>query len=441
MAADSDIYEKKSDELLPNDRNEQQTTLRPNSEQPQAANDAPSDKSSLQGPTPEDSEYQWPYQRLSPLHEIAFVALICATQFMTQAALGQVILPIRALAAGLKVTSPSDLSWAIAAYSLTVGTFVLPAGRLGDMYGSKRMLIIGWGWFGLWSIIAGLSVFIKSDGDGRLIMFATCQALRGIGPAILLPNGVAILGRSYPNSNRKNGAFAAFAMCAPTGALIGGAFGAIFGQLAWWPWTFWSFGIAVVGIGALSWVVVPEDEKIGRSEKQVFDYGGAALGVAGLVLSNVAWNQAVVVGWPRAYVPVLLALGVLLLAAFAFWERKFKQPLLPKEVFNVGTVTILAITSLGWQSFGVALFYTVQIVTYIRGNGPLTTVAQFSPIAVTGFLAAVVTGLSIKFLPHHWLVCISALAFTVGNVLVSTMPEHQIYWAQLFVGLLIIPFG
>lgn len=75
--------------------------------------------------------------------------------------------------------------------SLTVGIFVLPAGRLGDIYGSRRMLFIGYIWFGLASMVAGLTVFAKSP-----IFFDVMRAFQGIGPAILLPNSIAVLGRS-----------------------------------------------------------------------------------------------------------------------------------------------------------------------------------------------------------------------------------------------------
>ncbi|KAK5170473.1 uncharacterized protein LTR77_005061 [Saxophila tyrrhenica] len=387
----------------------------------------------------------WPYESLSHIHELCFIILICCSQLLTQAAFGQTLIPYQPLAKGLGVSSPGQLAWTVASYSLTVGTFVLPAGRLGDMYGSKRMLIIGWVWFGIWSIVAGLSVLVplsRSGGSsGRVIMFCVSQALRGIGPAILLPNAVAIIGRSYPNGQRKNLVFAGFAMCAPLGAFVGAVFGGIFGQLAWWPWTMWSLGIAALGLGLAATFIIPADKAEQIQQDQHFDFVGALLGVAGLILFNVAWNQATVVGWPEAYVPVLLTLGILILAAFFLWESRIEQPLLPSSIFKPGTVVILLVTSLGWQSFGVFTFYLVQFLTNIRGTTPLGTVAQLATIAISGGAAAIVTGLSIRFIPSHWLITISASAFTVGNILLATMPAHQTYWAQAFVGLLIIPFG
>jgi hypothetical protein len=77
------------------------------------------------------------------------------------------------------------------------------------------MLAIGFAFFGIWSAITGFSAFSRSS-----IFFDFCRAMQGIGPAICLPNAVAILGRSYPPGHRKNIAFAMFAACAPVSVFI-----------------------------------------------------------------------------------------------------------------------------------------------------------------------------------------------------------------------------
>lgn len=382
----------------------------------------------------------WLHQTLSPIHEIAFVALICCSQFVTQAGFGQVLLQVERIGSSLGATSPGQLSWTVAGYSLTVGTFVLPAGRLGDMYGSKRMVMIGWAWFGMFSVIAGLSVFAPK-GQGAVIMFCTFQALRGMGPAILLPNSVAILGRSYPNGQRKNMAFALFAMCAPTGAYTGALFGTILGDLAWWPWALFSIGITAACLAAGAFLVIPADNHEETPVGQRFDFVGAMLGVSGLILFNFGWNQATNVGWQVAYVPTLLAIGVLILAVFVVYEKRVDQPLLPPDVFNAGVVIILAIVSLGWMSFGAFTFYTIQIIEVLRGCNPLNAAAQLTALAIAGTVAAISTGFLIKRIPAPWMMSISAAAFTVGNILTATMPARQTYWAQTFIGFLIIPFG
>ena len=78
---------------------------------------------------------------------------------MTQAALGQVIAPLHIIGESFGTKNEGQLSWFAAGYSLTVGTFILIAGRIGDMYGYKRAFTLGFVWFGLWSLLAGFSVY------------------------------------------------------------------------------------------------------------------------------------------------------------------------------------------------------------------------------------------------------------------------------------------
>jgi MFS family permease len=152
-------------------------------------------------------------------HEVAFVLTVCMAQLMTQAGLGQAIAPLHIIGASFGVDDdPAQLAWFPAAYSLTVGTFILIAGRLGDLYGHKRLFVAGFLWFGLWSVIAGFAVY---SGP---ILFDCCRAFQGIGPAFLLPNGIAILGTTYEPGVRKAMVFSAFGAMAPSGFVVGALF-------------------------------------------------------------------------------------------------------------------------------------------------------------------------------------------------------------------------
>jgi MFS family permease len=90
------------------------------------------------------------------------------------------------------------LSWYVAGYSLTVGTFILIAGRLGDMYGHKNIFTGGWLWFALWSLLACVSYYYNFQ-----IFFIIYRTLQGSGPVFLIPNGLAILGRTYPEGEEE----------------------------------------------------------------------------------------------------------------------------------------------------------------------------------------------------------------------------------------------
>ena len=146
---------------------------------------------------------------------------------MTQAALGQTLSILHVIGDSFGLTNPGDLSWLIAGYSLTVGTFILVAGRFGDMFGYKRMLLLGYCWFSFWSMVAGLSVYSNH------VLFVFARVLQGIGPAFCLTNGLALLGAAYSPGQRKDMVFALFGATAPGGSMVGAAFAGLF-SLAWW---------------------------------------------------------------------------------------------------------------------------------------------------------------------------------------------------------------
>lgn len=91
--------------------------------------------------------------------EILLVTVVCCAQITTQAGLCSVLAVLGTIAEDFDIHSPGEESWLIAAYSLTVGSFILISGRLGDIFGYKKMMIIGYLWFSLWSLVCGLAAY------------------------------------------------------------------------------------------------------------------------------------------------------------------------------------------------------------------------------------------------------------------------------------------
>lgn len=230
--------------------------------------------------------------------EIAFVFTVCLAQMLQLAGLGQSIAPLHIIGDSFGISNPGQLSWTAAAYSLTVGTFILPAGRLGDIYGHKKLFMAGAAWYGLWNILAGVSVY------SRFEFYAVCRGFEGMGASIMVPNALALIGRVYAVGDKKNMIFGLFGASAPIGWIFGVLFSAIFAQLAWWPWTYWTAGLVAFGTVCLAAFSLPADniqppsppmDKDEDQERQpaqrTFDYLGACSGVSGLILFNFAWNQ------------------------------------------------------------------------------------------------------------------------------------------------------
>ncbi|CAG8947443.1 unnamed protein product [Penicillium salamii] len=378
----------------------------------------------------------------TPIQEVLFVAVVCMGQFMTQTNIGVCLSPLDIVGDSFGITDPGILSWFMAGYSLTVGTFILVSGRCGDLFGYRLMFISGFCWLSLWSLVAGLSVYSNH------ILFIFARVLQGLGGAMLLPNALALLGATYQPGKRKNMIFAIFGAAAPNSALLGTVFGALFSQLAWWPWTYWSQALVSLACAALGLMVIPSIHHNTHYEKSLLgllkaiDALGGTCGIGGLVLINIAWNQAPIAGWSEPYVYVILIIGILLIAAFFYVEfRVAEHPLIPFHAFSRDVSFVLGCVACGWGSFGIWVYYFWRFQEKFRHATPLLASAEFVPVGPMGIIACVVTGWLMGRMRPGWIMVLSMCAFTLGNVLIAIAPVHQTYWALTFVCLLVIPWG
>lgn len=215
------------------------------------------------------------------------------------------------------------------------------------------------------------------------------------------------------------------------------------------PWTFWSFAIALAGIAVLGYFVIPDpptrfDAKR-RTTKDILmelDPLGGIVGITALVLINFAWNQSGVTGWQEPYVYVCLIIGILLVPVFFYIELRIAPaPLIPFDALSTDVAFVLGCVACGWGCFGIWIYYTWNYVELLRGASPLLASAWICPVAVSGAIASISTGLLLSRIKASFVMAIALTAFTVGTILIATAPVDQIYWAQLFVCTLIIPFG
>ncbi|KAG8162977.1 hypothetical protein KVR01_007455 [Diaporthe batatas] len=384
---------------------------------------------------------------LSAAGEMLFLAVIILAQALTLAGLSQALVPQRIIGASFPDTNPGSLAWYSAAYGLTSGTFVLPSGRLGDLFGHKKIFIIGFIWLGLWELAGGFSERVQRYGSGSgTALFIFCRAMQGVGAALLVPNAQAMIGRGYPPGPSKNIIMSLFGAAAPLGFVAGGAMAAMFAQLVSWPWGFWTMAAVCFGLAGASVLILPPAAATTRNTdvslwKQV-DGAGICLGVSGLVLFNFPFNQAPIVSWGTPYTYFILVIGVLLLGGFVYIELHAPHPLVPIASMTPATNFVLGCTGAGWACFSIWVYYALSFMEQLRGYSPLRASAAMAPGPVAGLIASLLAGflLSKKVKPYIVLM-MSMGAFTAGSLLWSLAPVGQTYWLNSFIGVLIIPFG
>lgn len=384
----------------------------------------------------------------SLLHEACFLFVVSMAQFLGQTGLALSVITAHIIGRSWENISAGQLSWFAASFSLTNSTFILVAGRLGDLYGHRRLFIIGFFWYGLWSLLAGFSVYSTTT-----TFFICCRAFQGIGAGLVLPNAVAILGRTYPPGRRKELVFSLFGATAPAGFNVAGVFIALLAERVWWPWSYWimaifCFSLSVAGVFVIPATLDPPP-RAANSTKQGhrfdcvdrIDIPGAVFGISGLALINFAWNQAPIVGWTNPYTYTLVIVGFLFLGGFGIVECKAKFPLLPTSVFTGELGWTLSCIAAGWASFGIGLYYYYQLMEVIKGDAPLLAVGKWAPAPVMGVIAGLTTAYLLSRVSPSVIMFMAMCGFLIASLLLATLPVQQTYWAQTFVMTVVYPFG
>ena len=389
-----------------------------------------------------DSGMQAP--AFSIFYEIAFISVLSSSQFLSVASMAQSISIMQYVAGTFNATDAGTMSWYAAAYSLTVGIFILPSGRLGDLYGHKNLLIFGWTWMGIFSIVCGLAAYVP-DYQGSMF-FSAMKAMQGIGPALLVPNGLAIIGMTYPQGLKKNMIFSIFGATAAPGFILGETFSTLLAELAWWPWGYWIMGMINVVLVFLVIFIVPSRPHAPlpsgfKAIWNIIDLTGMLLGLSGLLLFNVAWNQGPVVGWQTPYTYILLIIGLLLMIIFFIHESRAPHPLIPIHALGAATVFVLICIAAGWAAFGIWVFYFWEFELNLRNLTPLLISAETTPVIISGALASICSGLILHKIGPAYTMLISMCFFFIGNTLMATMPIDQTYWSQTFVAMVLTPWG
>lgn len=219
--------------------------------------------------------------------------------------------------------SISDVSWVSAAYLLVISSLLLSVGRLGDMLGFKRVYSAGYVIFGLGSLFCGLAP--------SLPMLIGARVVQGVGAAILMAIGPALITTSFPGTQRGR-ALGLQATLTYTGLTLGPSLGGwVAGQFGW-HWVF-LINVPIAIVGAV--LALTRLRPAGGPTRQPFDLAGALLFTLGLTSLLLALNEAGMWGWSSAPTLGLILTGLVLLALFVWHEGRTAHPMLPLGLFRV----------------------------------------------------------------------------------------------------------
>ena len=329
--------------------------------------------------------------------------------------------------------SASALAWVINAYMLTFGGFLLLGGRLGDLFGHRKLFLIGLVLFTLGSLSCGLSY-----AQAPLIV---ARALQGIGGAIVSAVSLSLMLDLFTDPGERARAMGIFGFVAAGGGSIGVLLGGILTDILNWHWIF----LVNVPVGVLVYVLsmklLPAAKKVPAHRH--LDASGALTITSSLLLAVYAVVNGERAGWASGQTLGLLGLAAALLAVFIKIESRAKAPLMPPSLLKLRNLATSNAIGVLWSAAMFAWFFLSALyMQLVLGYNPLEVGLAFLPANV--IMAVFSIWLSAKLVMRFGIKkpLATGLSFAaLGLLLLARAPVGGHFIADVLPSLLLLGFG
>lgn len=327
--------------------------------------------------------------------------------------------------------SQASLSWVVNAYALSIGSLLLLGGRLGDLLGRRKMLVVGVLLFAAASLVGGLAL--------NPAMLIVSRIVQGLGAAIASPAALALITTTFPAGKERNRAMGVYAAMSGAGAAVGLILGGVLTEYNW-RWTFF----INVPIGLLVAFLAPRVLVESEAGQGRLDLGGALTGTAGLVgivygLTHAAEPTG---GWGSSLTIACLVAGVAFLAAFVVIERRNPFALLPIRILTDRTrgTSLFVMLLVGAGMF--AMFYFLGLyIQQVLGYSPIKAGFAFLPfsagiVAGAGIASALASRIDVR-----WISGPGALLATLGMWGFTNLTVDSGYASHLLPWIVVLAVG
>ena len=264
----------------------------------------------------------------------------------------------------------TSLAWVVNAYLLTFGGFLLLGGRLGDLYGHRRLFLLGITLFTLASLACGLAT-------SQAVLIGA-RAVQGLGAAVVSAVALSLIVTLFIDPGERAKAMGVFGFVAAGGGTIGVLLGGILTDVLSWHWIFLvnvPIGVAVI---VLSLRLLPTGELPPSGAR--LDLAGAITVTASLMVAVYAIVNANVNGWTSTETLGLLALAAVLLGVFLALEARVASPLMPLRLFRLRNVATSNVVGVFWAAAMFAWFFLSALyLQLVLGYSPLQVGLAFLP--------------------------------------------------------------
>lgn len=374
-----------------------------------------------------------------PAQPRLIVATVSVALFCVQIDYFAINLAVPRMAADLG-SSVTDLQWVISAYMLALGAFMIPGGRLGDIFGRRRTLLIGIALFGIASVMCALAPTAE--------ILVGCRVVQGVGAALIFPVSVSVLTNAFPAAKASRAIGVSYGI-AGLGNAAGPLVGGFLTDVATWRWIFWVNVPLTVVAFVLGTLVIAESSDTDAPRR--LDMAGLACLTTGIALFTLAFDRASSWGWLSIGTVTVFVASAVLLRAFVVVERRVRWPLVDLSLArNLRFTVLVAAGTIANIAYAVTIFGSTLYLQQVRGLDPLAAglaflgpsagaalrgplsgrlAARHPPVLVMGF-ACVAAALSLAALSSVadgplYLVALTLCGFTMGLVFAFTTVATQ----------------
>ena len=329
--------------------------------------------------------------------------------------------------------SETSLVWVVNAYMLTFGGFLLLGGRLGDLYGHRKLFLGGIVLFTVASLACGLS--------NSQVLLVCARAVQGLGGAVVSAVSLSLIMNLFTEPAERAKAMGIYGFVCAGGGSIGVLLGGLLTNVLSWHWIFLvnlPIGIAVY---ALCIGLLPEGR--GHAEGEKLDVAGAATVTVSLMLAVYAIVNGNEAGWTSAQTLGLLAAAIVLFAVFLLIEARVQHPLMPLGLFRLRNVAVANVAAVLWAAAMFAWFFISALyLQRVLGYRPMQVGLAFLPANV--IMAFFSLGLSAKFVMRFGIRVPLAVGLgiaAVGLLLFARAPVDGRFVVDTLPGMLLLGFG
>jgi EmrB/QacA subfamily drug resistance transporter len=266
--------------------------------------------------------------------------------------------------------SEESLAWVVNAYLITFGGFLLLGGRFGDLFGHRRLFVIGIGLFTVASTLCGLATSQE--------MLIIARAVQGVGGAVVSAVALSLMMTLFTEPAERAKAMGVFGFVASGGGSIGVLLGGILTDVLSWHWIFLvNVPVGFIVLGLTFWLI--PGERVSTAARRL-DIGGAVTVTAALMIAVYAIVNGNEVGWTTLRTLGLLAVAAVLMGAFLLLESRAKSPLVPLGLFRLRNVSTANGIGVLWAAAMFAWFFMSALyLQRVLGYSPLEVGLTFLP--------------------------------------------------------------